>query len=196
MYAVQFDGPATDAGATRVVRVNRPTPGPGQLSIDVAFAGINFLDVMTRRGDPGYASGGWPLTPGLEVAGTVRELGPGTTGFRVGDPVAAMVVAGGLAQTAVADAGLVAPVPDGLDLATAAAAPLTLSTVLLLLRDAARLRAGDRLLMFGAGGGLGSVLPAVARTMGAVTLVGTASTPAKAGIAGAAGWDRDRKSVV
>ncbi|WP_308271639.1 alcohol dehydrogenase catalytic domain-containing protein [Kitasatospora sp. SUK 42] len=56
-----------------------PRPGAGQVAIDVAWAGLNFVDVMTRRGDGGYTSE-WPYLPGKEVAGTVRELGEGVTG--------------------------------------------------------------------------------------------------------------------
>jgi len=69
----------------------------GEVTIDVAYAGINFMDVMARRGDPGYASA-WPYTPGLEVSGTVREVGPGFTTLAVGQPVVAYTPGGGLAE--------------------------------------------------------------------------------------------------
>ena len=71
-------GPSQGTDQTEVRKVEDPQPGPGEVTIDVAYAGINFMDVMARRGDPGYASG-WPYTPGLEVSGTVREVGPGFT---------------------------------------------------------------------------------------------------------------------
>src|SRR5512132_2888582 len=73
MRAVVFDRPAPDAGATRVAELPVPEPGPGQIAVEVACAGINFIDVMARRGDPGYAPE-WPFVPGLEIAGTVRAL--------------------------------------------------------------------------------------------------------------------------
>ncbi|WP_157432761.1 MULTISPECIES: alcohol dehydrogenase catalytic domain-containing protein [unclassified Actinoplanes] len=75
MQALVFDRPAPDTSATRVANIDRPTPGRGQVSIEVAFAGINFKDVMARRGDPGYAPR-WPFTPGLEVSGTVSSSDP------------------------------------------------------------------------------------------------------------------------
>ena len=75
--------------------------GDGEVAIDVAYAGINFIDVMARRGDPGYASS-WPYVPGLEVAGTVRAVGKGVTDRRVGERVAAFTAGGGLAEVAIA----------------------------------------------------------------------------------------------
>ncbi|MBV2154109.1 alcohol dehydrogenase catalytic domain-containing protein [Kitasatospora sp. SUK 42] len=79
-------GPRADAtrvtaarGADRTGPGVEPRPGAGQVAIDVAWAGLNFVDVMTRRGDGGYTSE-WPYLPGKEVAGTVRELGEGVTG--------------------------------------------------------------------------------------------------------------------
>jgi NADPH2:quinone reductase len=76
MRAVLFERPAADASATRVAELSVPEPGPGQIAVDVAWAGVNFIDVMARRGDPGYAPE-WPFVPGLEIAGTIRALGPG-----------------------------------------------------------------------------------------------------------------------
>ncbi|MFT4083224.1 MAG: zinc-binding dehydrogenase [Nocardioides sp.] len=190
MYALQMDAPAPDASTTRVIRTEQPSPGPGQVAIDVGYAGVNFMDVMTRRGDPGYAPTGWPLVPGLEVAGTVRSLGPGVSGLTVGDRVATLVAGGGFAQVAVADARLVAPVPDGLDLSIAAAAPLMLSTAVLLLRDAAQLRPGERLFMHAASGGVGSVVPQVAQVLGSGVRVGTVARAASIDTALAAGWDQ------
>lgn len=74
----------------------------------MAYAGINFVDVMARRGDPGYAAS-WPYVPGLEVAGTVRETGDGVTGLSAGQPVAAFTRGGGLAEIAVVDDALWSP---------------------------------------------------------------------------------------
>ena len=70
MRAVVMTQPSPGSDKTRVTSVNAPRPGPGQVAIRVAYAGVNFMDVMARRGDPGYASG-WPYVPGLEVAGTI-----------------------------------------------------------------------------------------------------------------------------
>ncbi|MGI8589891.1 MAG: quinone oxidoreductase family protein, partial [Nakamurella sp.] len=179
----------TDSSTTRVVHTQTPTPGPGQVSINVAYAGINFMDVMTRRGDPGYAPLGWPLVPGLEVAGTVRAAGPGVCNLRVGDRVAAKVSGGGLAEIVVADSNLVAPAPERLDLSAAAAAPLMLATAVLLLRDVAQLRAGERLFMHAVSGGVGSIVPQVAQTLGVGVRVGSVGRPSSIAGATAAGWD-------
>src|SRR2546429_9383331 len=105
MRVLEMAAPALDASATQIVDRALPTPGPGQVSIDVAFAGVNFIDVMARRGDAGYASG-WPYVPGLEVVGTVRAVGDGVTGPRVGDRVAAGTPRGGVGR---GGAGAVAP---------------------------------------------------------------------------------------
>ena len=76
MQALTMIGPSQGTDQTEVRKVEDLTPGPGEVTIDVAYAGINFMDVMARRGDPGYASG-WPYVPGLEVSGSVRAVGDG-----------------------------------------------------------------------------------------------------------------------
>ncbi len=189
MHALQIDSPAPDSTTTHVIQTDEPSPGPGQVAIDVAYAGINFMDIMARRGDPGYAPRGWPLAPGLEVAGTVRALGPGVSNIEVGDRIAAQVDGGGLAEVVLADSAMVAPVPTGLGLEVAAAAPLMLATAVLLLRDSAQLRADDRLFMHAASGGVGSVVPQVAAALGAGVRVGTVASSANVHAAEIAGWD-------
>ncbi|MFC7644852.1 alcohol dehydrogenase catalytic domain-containing protein [Streptosporangium lutulentum] len=79
---------------SHVRETDEPRPGPGEVSIDVAYAGLNFMDVMARRGDAGYATS-WPYRPGLEVSGTVREVGAGVAGLAAGDRVAAVPAGGG-----------------------------------------------------------------------------------------------------
>src|SRR4051812_46270376 len=79
---------------SEIREVDVPRPAAGEVGIDVEFAGVNFMDVMARRGDAGYASS-WPYRPGLEIAGTVRELGVGVSELAVGDRVAAVALGGG-----------------------------------------------------------------------------------------------------
>src|SRR5215471_4364219 len=134
-------GPSPGVDRTEIHELGEPRPGPGEVTIDVAYAGINFADVMARRGDSGYASA-WPYTPGLEVSGAVREIGPGVTALAVGQEVAAFAAGGGLAAVARTRAEFVVPVPGQVPLPVAAAAPLMLVTGLLLLSDAARFRPG------------------------------------------------------
>ena len=161
MKAVIMTAPAGDGSTTRVADIDEPLPGPGQLAIDVAYAGVNFIDVMARRGDPGYAST-WPYVPGLEVAGTIRSVGSGVRDLRAGERVAAFTPGGGLAEVAIAAAEVTVKVPPEVPLGTAAAAPLVVSTALLLLTDRARIRPGESVLMHSASGGIGSVVSQVA----------------------------------
>jgi NADPH:quinone reductase len=193
--ALQMVSPAADSSATEVVDIDEPKPGPGELAITVAFAGVNFIDVMARRGDPGYAAS-WPYVPGLEVAGTVQAVGPGVGEHRVGDRVAAFTQGGGFAEVAVAPEVLTAEVPRGVELELAAAAPLALSTAVLLLESVARISRGESLLMHSASGGLGSVVPQVAAALNSSVRVGTVGNPAKVPAALAAGWDHAMLSDV
>ena len=145
MRALTMTEPSQGPDRTEVRDVPEPRPGAREVTIDVAYAGINFIDVMARRGDPGYASA-WPYVPGLEVAGTVRETGSEVEGLHPGQRVAAFTRGGGLAEIAPADAALVVALPDEVPMATAAAAPLMLSAALLLLTDAARLGPSESVL--------------------------------------------------
>jgi NADPH2:quinone reductase len=188
MRALQMTSPAADSGATRVAEMEEPSPGRGELSIDVAFAGVNFMDVMARRGDRGYVSG-WPYVPGLEVAGTIRAVGEEAGEWQPGDRVAAFTAGGGFAEVAIAQAALTSAVPPNVGLEVATAAPLVLSTAVLLLENAARIRPGESLLMHSASGGLGSAVPQVAAAMHGGLRIGVVGSPAKVPAATAAGWD-------
>jgi NADPH2:quinone reductase len=188
MRAVVFDRPAPDASATRIADLPVPEPAPGQIALDVAYAGVNFIDVMARRGDPGYAPQ-WPFVPGLEIAGTVRALGPGVEEPTPGTRVAAFVGRGGLAEVALTPAALVTEVPDSVDLARAASAGGALTTAALLLEHVARVRAGEVVLVHSAGGGVGQALARLAPLTGAARIVGTVGRPQRVGAARAAGYD-------
>jgi NADPH:quinone reductase len=188
MRAVIFEQPALDTGSTHVAEVDVPVPGPGELTIDVKAAGINFIDVMARRGDPAYATN-WPFVPGLEAAGTVRELGAGVAGPAVGTPVAAFTRSGGLADVVRVRAELATPIPDGLSFEQAAVAPGTFTTAALLVQQAGRLRAGETLLMQSAAGGVGQAVAAWARRLGAKTLIGVVGSPSRVAGAEKSGYD-------
>lgn len=188
MRALVMTAPAGDATATHVDDLEEPRPGPGEVAIDVVYAGINFIDVMARRGDPGYASS-WPYVPGLEVAGTVRAVGQGVTDRRVGERVAAFTAGGGLAEVAIARDAVTVGVPGAIPLDVAASAPLVLSTALLLLTDVARIRPGESVLMHSAGGGVGSAVARLAKTLDTGPAIGTVGSPEKVGDARDAGWD-------
>jgi NADPH:quinone reductase len=188
MKAVIMTAPAVDGSTTSVADIDEPQPGPGQVAIDVAYAGVNFIDVMARRGDPGYASA-WPYVPGLEVAGTIRSVGGGVHDLHPGQRVAAFTPGGGMAEVAIAAADVTVEVPPGVPLGAAASAPLVVSTALLLLADRARIRPGESVLMHSASGGIGSVVSQVAAALGGGRRIGTLGRPDKIAAGLAAGWD-------
>jgi NADPH:quinone reductase len=188
MKAVVMTAPAVDGSTTSVADIDEPKPGPGQVTIDVCYAGVNFIDVMARRGDPGYASG-WPYVPGLEVAGTIRSVGAGVHDLHPGQRVAAFTPAGGMAEIALAAADVTVEVPTDVPLGIAASAPLVVSTALLLLADRARIRPGESVLMHSASGGIGSVVSQVAAALGSGRRIGTVGRPGKIAAGLAAGWD-------
>ncbi|WP_441247856.1 quinone oxidoreductase family protein [Kitasatospora sp. McL0602] len=186
MRALQMARPG-GAEHTTVQNIAVPEPGPGELTIDVSHAGVNFVDVMARRGDAGYVPA-WPYRPGKEVAGTVRALGPGVTGFAIGDRVAAATVDGGFAEVAVASTAATVPVPEGVPSVQAAAVPLGLATALLLLTDAGRFEPGDTVLVHSAGGGIGGALARLVPLLGSGTLIGTVGRPDRVAAAQQAGY--------
>ncbi len=187
MQALSFTSPAPDTSRTEVATVPTPQPGRGEITIDVHFAGINFKDVMSRRGDVGYVDR-WPFVPGLEVTGTVREIGVGVDDLTVGDRVAAYTGSGGLAEVAVASASHTVRVPPQVKLLDAAAAPGTLLTAELLLSDAGRLQPGEVVLVHSAAGGVGHAVAALAVAKGARAIVGTVGAASRVEQARRAGY--------
>src|SRR5438094_7799222 len=106
----------------------RPVPGPGEVLIKVAAAGVNRPDVMQRLGKYPPPPGASDI-PGLEIAGTVESVGDGVREWRTGDRVSALVAGGGYAEYAVAPSPQCLPVPQPLDFVAAAAIPETFFTV-------------------------------------------------------------------
>ncbi|MER7542896.1 zinc-binding dehydrogenase [Spirillospora sp. NPDC127506] len=188
MDALVMTEPSHGTDRTEVREIRTPRPGPGEVTIDVGYAGINFLDVMARRGDAGYAAS-WPYTPGLEVSGTVREIGPGVSSLTAGQRVAAFTGAGGLAEVVLVDAAYVVPVPDEVPARLAAAAPLMLTAALILLEDAAGLRPDRTVLVHSASGGMGNAFAQLVPVLGGGRLIGTVGRPEKAASALKSGYD-------
>lgn len=164
----------------------RPQVGVGQVLIEVCCAGVNFADVMSRRS--GYLGVTPPFVPGLEVAGVVRGVGAGVTAFSPGDRVCAMTPGGGYAELAVADAHTVFAVPAGVGWPVAAALPTVVPTAYALLHEVGRVRAGERILVDAAAGGVGMVLGQMARAVGAHA-TGLVSTTGKAQVAHGYGFE-------
>src|ERR1044072_8004584 len=167
-----------DPEVLRVVQTDAPGPGPGQVTIDAAYAGVNFADLKARA--EGYRVPSLPFRPGLEVSGRIRAVGQGVHGLRPGQEVAALLDGGGYAEVAAARATTVFPLPQGLDLRTAATLPTVLPTAHALLHEVGRLRAGESVLVHGAAGGIGTVAGQLARAAGAGAVYGVVSTDAKA----------------
>ncbi|CAA7625064.1 NADPH:quinone reductase [Magnetospirillum sp. LM-5] len=158
-----------------------PVPGPGQVLIDVAAAGVNFADSLITAGkyqEPVQP----PFVPGMELAGTIAALGDGVTGFATGDRVMATVTGGAFAEQAVADVTDVYHLPDQLDFVTAAGFPVAYGTSHLGLKVKAGLKAGEVLVVHGAAGGVGLTAVEIGRALGA-TVIGTAGGPDKVKVA-------------
>lgn len=165
-----------------------PVPGPGQIAIDVTHAAVGLIDVFIRQGlykdRPGLPQP--PYVPGLEVAGTVRALGDGVTGFAVGEKVVALSAngTGGYASVYVRDQAFVVSV-EGYDIDPALAVAVVPSALMahVALTRAIRLSPGESVLIHGALGALAAGFPGIARQLGAARVVGTVrseKTPAAA----------------
>jgi len=169
----QFGGPEV------LVPTERPTPvlRAGEVLIKVAAAGVNRPDASQRRG--GYAPPpGASDIPGLEVAGTVVEVAPDVSAWRVGDQVCALVAGGGYAEYYAAPAPQCLRVPRGLDMIAAAAVPETFFTVWTNVFDRGRLKAGESLLVHGGSSGIGTTAIQLAKAFGSSVIV-TAGSAAK-----------------
>jgi NADPH2:quinone reductase len=179
-------------GPAEVLRLDTvaiPEPDPGQVAIDVAYAGANFAEVLYRQG---VVDVPLPFVPGIEVSGRIRALGADVTGFVIGQPVAALTIvdSGGYAEVVVTSADLVAPLDEhDLSLELAAALPSNSTTAFLVLDRVARIEPGDRVLIHAAAGGVGSQLGQAARLLGAGRVVGTVGSTAKIDTAKAFGYD-------
>ncbi|MFI0786942.1 zinc-binding alcohol dehydrogenase family protein [Streptomyces lydicus] len=186
MRAIEFQeygGPEV----LKVVQAEPPTPGPGQVTIDAAYVGVNFADLKARA--EGYRVDSLPFRPGLEVSGRIRGVGHGVEGLRPGQEVVALVNSGAYAEVVVADTTTVFPLPGDLDLRTAAALPTVLPTAHALLHEVGRLRAGETVLVHGAAGGVGTAAGQLARAAGAGAVYGVVSSAAKAEYARKHGYD-------
>jgi NADPH:quinone reductase len=134
----------------------RPAPGPGQVLITAAAAGLNNADLLQARGHYPPPPGASPVL-GMEVSGTIAELGDGVAGWTVGDKVCALLPGGGYSEYAVADTGSLLPVPDGVDGIEAAGLPEAAFTAWTNIVDTARLTPGETLLIHGGTSGIGSL---------------------------------------
>ena len=169
----------------RTVDVAVPEPDEGEVTVRVEAAGVNFIDVYFRLGRYPVPL---PATLGVEGAGTVEAVGAGVSEVAVGDRVAWAMVPGSYAEVAVVPAQRLVPVPDGLDVKTAAGVLLQGMTAHFLATSTVALGSGDQVLVHAAAGGAGLLLTQIAKRQGA-TVYGTVSSEEKAELARAAGAD-------
>lgn len=169
MRATGFDAP----GGPDVLRLETlplPAPGPGEVLIKVAFAGVNRPDVIQRLGLYPPPPGASPI-PGLEIAGTVAALGEGTDPALLGQAVCALVAGGGYAEYCTANAGHCLPVPEGLPMAEAAALPETLFTVWHNVFERGWAKEGETILVHGGTSGIGTMAMALGRLFDLTVIV-------------------------
>ncbi len=162
-----------------------PEPGDGMVVVDVAAAGVNFVDGLICQGRY-QLKPPTPFVPGSEVAGVVSAVGPGVDSWSVGDRVLVFCGFGGFADQVVVPALSLVAVPDAIDLAQAAALIQSYSTMLFALTRRTTVAPGEWVLVLGAGGGIGLAAVDVATALGA-RVIAAASTPDKLGAAVAMG---------
>lgn len=158
-----------------------PHPGPGQVLIDMEYAGVNFADLLVLQ-DLYQFKAVPPFAPGMEGSGTVVGVGEGVAGIEPGDRVSAVGYSGAMAQRWVAEGTNVLPVPDDIGLDVAAAMTIAYGTSYHALVQRARLEPGETLLVLGAAGGVGSAAVDIGRALGA-EVIAVASTEAKRALA-------------
>ena len=151
-----------------------PKPGPGQISIQVKACGVNFPDVLIIENKYQFKPA-LPFAPGAEIAGVVKELGEGVTRFKPGDRVIASTGNGGMQEEILADPNRCIPMPEGMDFTTAAGLILTYGTSHYALKDRARLKPGEILVVLGAAGGVGLAAVELGKAMGARVIAGASS---------------------
>ena len=164
-----------------------PEAGPGQVVVDVASAGLNFPDTLIIEGRYQFQPE-LPFSPGGEAAGVVSDVGEGVSNVAVGDRVIALAPYGAFAEKWAVGASGVIPVPDALDMVAAAGFGLTYGTSYHALKQRARLRSGETLLVLGAAGGVGSAAIELGKHMGA-TVIAVTSSDVKAEFAKQLGAD-------
>jgi len=170
-----------------VREVPEPTPRAGQVVIDVEAAGCNFFDILLVQGKY-QMKPPFPFTPGAEVAGTVRELGPDVSGVAVGDRVFAGLALGAFAERVAVPASALHPMPGGMSFPEAAAFPVVYPTSYAALVLRADLRAGETLLVHAAAGGVGVAAVQIGKALGA-HVIATAGGADKLEVARRAGAD-------
>ncbi|MEU2618683.1 NAD(P)H-quinone oxidoreductase [Streptomyces sp. NPDC007157] len=176
MYAITIPEPG---GPEALVwdEVPDPVPGEGEVLVEVVASAVNRADILQRQGHYNPPPGA-SVYPGLECSGRIVEVGPGVSGWSVGDEVCALLAGGGYAQKVAVPAGQLLPVPEGLDLKQVAALPEVACTVWSNVFMISHLRPGETLLVHGGSSGIGTMAIQLGKSIGAKVAV-TAGTKEK-----------------
>jgi NADPH:quinone reductase len=173
--------------ALRIGELPDPVPGPGEVVIRVAAAGVNFYDTLIVQGKYQLKPPA-PFSPGGEVAGTIASVGPGVSGFSVGDRVCAFTWFGGYAQLCRANVNQTWRLADDVSFEAAAAGLVAYGTAWFSLYDRARMQDGETVLVLGAAGGVGLATVEVAHAAGA-RVIAAAGSPERLALCAEAGAD-------
>lgn len=166
-----------DPDNLRIRKVHDPSAREGEVVIDVVATAVNRADLLQRMGLYPPPPGASDII-GLECSGRISEIGDGVTGWTIGDEVCALLAGGGYAERVAVPAGQVMPLPAGVDVATAASLPEVAATVWSNLIEVARLQPGERFLVHGGAGGIGSFAIQFAKARG-VEVCATAGSEEK-----------------
>lgn len=158
----------------RVDEVPPPSPGAGEVVVDVRAAGVNFPDVLVSYGRYQFKADP-PFVPGGEISGIVSAVASGVTGIEAGDRVAATMLSGAFAEKVAVNASMVSKLPDAVSFETGAALLLTYATTMHALVDRGRLQPGETLLVLGAAGGVGTAAIEVGKCLGARVIAAASS---------------------
>ena len=154
--------------------VESPKAGPGQVVVEVKACGVNFPDVLIIENKYQFKPK-LPFAPGGEISGVVKELGDGVTNVAVGDRVLASTGFGGFAEEIAIPATAAVPIPDSMDFPTAAAFLMTYGTSYYALKDRAKIRPGESLVVLGAAGGVGLAAVELGKALGARVIAAASS---------------------
>ena len=158
----------------KVEEVPSPRPGPTEVVVEVKASSLNFPDALLVQGLY-QVKPPLPFSPGMELAGVVKEVGTGVRGVKSGDRVVASPGRGGFAQECVVPADRLSPLPPGMDFETGSAFVLTYCTSLHALKDCGHLQSGETLVVLGAAGGVGTSAIEVGKAMGARVIAAASS---------------------
>ena len=170
-----------------VEQIDAPSPGKGEVVVDVAACAINFPDTLMIR-DLYQFKPERPYSPGGEISGTISAVGEGVEGWQVGDRVLSGIGSGGLREQVAVDANRLFKVPEGVDLVDASALLMTYGTMIHALKDRGDIKPGETVLVLGAAGGVGLASIELAKAYGA-KVVAAVSSEEKAKVAKEAGAD-------